>query len=58
MLLEVENLVKEFPVTSGAILQRAAGAVHAVSGVSFTVDAGETFGLVGESAAARRRSAG
>jgi oligopeptide/dipeptide ABC transporter ATP-binding protein len=48
-LLELRNLVKEYPVTSGAILQRRAGAVHAVSDVSFTVAAGETFGLVGES---------
>ncbi len=49
VLLELRNLVKEYPVTSGAILQRKAGAVHAVSDVSFTVNAGETFGLVGES---------
>jgi peptide/nickel transport system ATP-binding protein len=49
MLLEVRNLVKEYPITSGAILQRKAGAIHAVSDVSFTVNAGETFGLVGES---------
>jgi len=48
-LLEVRDLVKEYPVTSGAILQRKSGAVHAVSGVSFTINAGETFGLVGES---------
>jgi oligopeptide/dipeptide ABC transporter ATP-binding protein len=48
-LLELRNLVKEFPVRSGAILQRKVGAVHAVSGVSFSVPAGTTFGLVGES---------
>ncbi len=49
VLLEVRNIVKEYPITSGAILQRRAGAVHAVTDVSFTVNAGETFGLVGES---------
>ncbi|HEY1639823.1 MAG TPA: ABC transporter ATP-binding protein [Streptosporangiaceae bacterium] len=48
-LLELRGLVKEFPVTAGAILQRRVGAVHAVSGVSFSVAAGQTFGLVGES---------
>jgi len=47
-LLEIKDLVKEFAVTSG-ILQRSIGSVHAVSGVSFSVNAGETFGLVGES---------
>jgi len=48
-LLELRNLVKEFPVTSGAVLQRKVAAVHAVSDVSFSVPAGTTFGLVGES---------
>ncbi len=48
-LLELRNLVKEFPVTSGAVLQRRVAAVHAVSDVSFSVPAGTTFGLVGES---------
>jgi len=47
-LLELAGLVKEYSVTSG-IFQRAVGSVHAVSGVSFSVAAGETFGLVGES---------
>src|SRR6266568_7332746 len=48
-LLELRNLVKEFPITSGAILRRKVAAVHAVSDVSFAVPAGTTFGLVGES---------
>ena len=48
-LLELTNLVREFPVTSGAILQRRVASVKAVSDVSFSVPAGTTFGLVGES---------
>ena len=48
-LLQITNLVKEYPVTSGGILQRKVAAVHAVSDVSFSVPAGTTFGLVGES---------
>jgi peptide/nickel transport system ATP-binding protein len=47
-LLQITNLVKEFPITSG-VLQRKVGAVHAVSDVSLSVSAGTTFGLVGES---------
>jgi oligopeptide/dipeptide ABC transporter ATP-binding protein len=47
--LDLRHLVKEFPVTAGAVLQRKIGSVHAVSDVSFAVKKGETFGLVGES---------
>jgi len=48
-LLEVTHVVREYPVTSGAILQRKVASVKAVSDVSIHVDVGETFGLVGES---------
>ncbi len=47
--LELRHVVKEFPVTAGAVLQRRIGSVKAVSDVSFSIEQGETFGLVGES---------
>ena len=48
-LLTVEHLVKDFPVTKGAVLQRRVGSVSAIADVSFAIGRGETFGLVGES---------
>ncbi|NLJ73572.1 MAG: dipeptide ABC transporter ATP-binding protein [Firmicutes bacterium] len=48
-LLEVKDLVKHFPIRQGIIFSRQVGAVQAVDGVSFTVNKGETLGLVGES---------
>jgi len=48
-LLSVRNLVKDFPVTKGAVLQRRIGWVSAVADVSFDVHRGETLGIVGES---------
>ena len=48
-LLEVCDLVKLFPITRGVVFRHAVGAVHAVSGVSFSLSHGETLGIVGES---------
>ncbi len=47
-LIEVDNLVKHFPVRGG-VLNRVVGNVHAVNGVSFAIEKGEILGVVGES---------
>jgi oligopeptide/dipeptide ABC transporter ATP-binding protein len=47
-LLEVENLVKHF-VAERSLFGRPTAFVKAVDGVSFTVEAGKTLALVGES---------
>lgn len=48
VLLEVEHLVKHFPIRRG-FLRREVGAVRAVDDISFFIREGETMGLVGES---------
>ena len=48
-LLRVENLRKHYAFTKGVLFARTHGQVKAVDDVSFTLDAGKTLGLVGES---------
>jgi len=48
VLLQVRDLRKHYPVRKG-LLGRAVAKVHAVDGISFSIAAGETLGLVGES---------
>ncbi len=55
-LLEVRNLVKDFPVRSG-VLGGSSKRVHAVDGVSFRLDEAEVLGLVGESGCGKSTTA-
>jgi peptide/nickel transport system ATP-binding protein len=48
-LVELEHLRMWFPIRSGIVLDRHVGDVKAVDDVSFTIERGETLGLVGES---------
>ena len=47
-VLEVRDLKKHFPIKKG-LLRRTVGHVYAVDGITFTINQGETLGLVGES---------
>ena len=47
-LLEVEGLTMHFPIMAG-VFRRQVGTVRAVDGIDFTIQEGETLGLVGES---------
>ena len=48
-LLQVDNLRKYFPFTKGILFAKTIGMVKAVDDISFSIAAGETLGLVGES---------
>lgn len=48
-ILEIKNLKMHFPIKKGIVFPKVVGAVKAVDGVSFSLNKGETLGLVGES---------
>jgi peptide/nickel transport system ATP-binding protein/oligopeptide transport system ATP-binding protein len=56
-LVVVRNLVKHFPLRRGVAFGRKRERVHAVDGISFEVQRGETFGLVGESGCGKSTTA-
>ena len=56
-VLEVRNLKKHFPITSGMLWQKVVGWVQAVDGVDFSVQPGKTMALVGESGCGKTTTA-
>jgi oligopeptide/dipeptide ABC transporter ATP-binding protein len=56
-LLEVTDLHKHFPVGKRGLLGRPARQLHAVDGVSFTLERGSSLGLVGESGCGKSTTA-
>lgn len=57
ILMRVNHLVKEFPITKGVFFKKKIGAVQAVSDISFEIRKGETLGLVGESGCGKSTTA-
>lgn len=56
-ILQVEKLTVHYPVTEGTIFRKQVGSIHAVDDVSFELNRGETYGLVGESGCGKSTTA-
>ena len=55
-VLEVKSLKKHFPVSSG-MFSRSKSSLKAVDGISFQIEQGKTYGLVGESGCGKTTTA-
>lgn len=57
ILLEAKDVKKYFPITKGFIYSRVAGNIKAVDGISFSINEGDNFSLVGESGCGKTTTA-
>jgi oligopeptide/dipeptide ABC transporter ATP-binding protein len=48
-LLEVKDVTKHFPISTGGVLRKRVRMLKAVDGVTFSIDKGACFGIAGES---------
>ncbi len=56
-LVSVTGLKKHFPVTRGLLLRQTVGVVRAVDGITFEIQEGQTYSLVGESGCGKTTTA-
>ena len=56
-VLEARDLKKHFPVTKGVLISKTTGWIKAVDGISFSIQPGETLGIVGESGCGKSTTA-
>jgi oligopeptide/dipeptide ABC transporter ATP-binding protein len=57
VILDVQHLVKYFPINRGIVFRHQVGTIKAVDDVSFQLHKGETLGLVGESGCGKTTTA-
>jgi peptide/nickel transport system ATP-binding protein len=57
MVIEVRDLVKNFPIRGGRFIRHTVAEAHAVSGIDFDLRERETLGLVGESGCGKSTAA-
>jgi oligopeptide transport system ATP-binding protein len=57
ILLETQDLKLHFPIEEGLLFKKTVGHIRAVDGVSFSINQGETLGLVGESGCGKSTTA-
>jgi len=56
-ILEVKDLKLHFPIERGFLIKKKTGAIRAIDGINFSLNKGETLGVVGESGCGKSTTA-